>query len=108
MTLALAGEAFWLELKGEGQEQRGRRPVIVVQDDAGAPLSTRLCVPTSTNAAPSHWRVRVELEDRETLAMVDQLRVVSLHRLASPAGRISAGELMAIRNAAWSLLGFLG
>jgi mRNA-degrading endonuclease toxin of MazEF toxin-antitoxin module len=106
--VAFAGEAFWLELKGDGQEQRGRRPMIVVQDDAGALLSTRLCVPTSTNAGPSSWRVPVELDGRETLAMVDQLRVVSLHRLASPAGRISVGELMEIRNAAWSLLGFLG
>lgn len=105
--MATAGDAFWLELQGQGQEQKGRRLVIVVQDDDAAMLSTRLCVPTSSSAGPSRWRVPVVLLGRDTSAMVDQLRAISLHRLAVPVDRVGYAELAEIRNAAWSLLGFL-
>lgn len=102
------GDVFKINLKGEGHEQKGLRPIIVVQDAEAGLLSTRLCVPTSTSAPPSGWRVPVTVEGEETLALVEQLRVISTERLKQAAGTISLSELAEIRAIAWALLGYRG
>jgi mRNA-degrading endonuclease toxin of MazEF toxin-antitoxin module len=47
----MAGDIYGnVILLGRGHEQRGERPVVVIQDDDARLLSTRLCVPTSASA----------------------------------------------------------
>lgn len=100
-----AGEVYRVTLAGEGHEQRGHRPVVVVQDDDALPLSTRLCVPTSTSAESSAWRIPVQVEGEETMALVEQLRAISNHRLERFVGTIGPGALAEIRTVASRLLG---
>lgn len=98
------GEVFWVELaRGRGHEQHGRRPVIVVQSvEAG--LSTVLCVPTSTSAVLSSWRVEVEIEGTSTTALPEQVRALDAGRLTQRAGRISSDELRDVLAQIRSLL----
>lgn len=102
-----AGDVYLVELQGRGHEQRGPRPVIVVQDDDALPLSTRLCVPTSGSAAESPWRIPVRIGEQESLALVEQLRAISTDRLARWIGRVSYGELAEIRAVAARLIGIV-
>lgn len=105
--LPCAGDVYLVQLRGRGHEQRGQRPVIVVQDDDALLLSTRLCVPTSGSAQRSDWRIPVHVGGRESLALVEQLRAISNERLHNPMGRISNEELAEIRAVAARLLGIL-
>jgi mRNA-degrading endonuclease toxin of MazEF toxin-antitoxin module len=100
-----AGDVYLIELQGRGHEQRGPRPVIVVQDDDALPLSTRLCVPTSASAAESRWRIPVRIGEQDSLALVEQLRAISNDRLRRRIARISHDELAQIRAAAARLIG---
>ncbi len=105
--LPRAGDVYRVVLHGKGHEQRGTRPMIVVQDDDAYVLSTRLCVPTSTSAIPAGWRVRVEVEGEDTLALVEQLSVISNERLERFLGRIPYSQMADIRTAAARLLGII-
>lgn len=100
-----AGDVYRVALKGDGREQIGARPVVVIQDDDALPLSTRLCAPTSRSADLSSWRVEVEIQGEDTVALVEQLRVISNHRLTKHVGRISYRELAEIRAVAARLIG---
>ncbi|MFF5968192.1 type II toxin-antitoxin system PemK/MazF family toxin [Streptomyces collinus] len=57
-----------------GHEQKGKRLGIVI----GSPVtwSTVTVVPTSTRAAPAKFRPSLVIADRETVALVDQMRSV--------------------------------
>jgi mRNA-degrading endonuclease toxin of MazEF toxin-antitoxin module len=81
--------------------------VIVVQDDAAIELSTRFCVPTSGSAAPSRWRIEVEFDGEESLALCEQLLTISNERLRPErfAGTIGYGVLQEIRTVTSALLG---
>ncbi len=57
--------------------------IIVQAADTGF-ASTRLCVPTSTSAAPLSWRVEVEVAGKGTVALTEQLRVVDVDVFGRP------------------------
>lgn len=109
-TGPVAGEVYRnIPLRGTGQEQQGQKRVVVVQTDEAAGLSTRLCVPTSASAAPAPWRIEVGVDGEETLALVEQLRAISVSQLTPDRllGRIGYTDLQAIRTLAARLLGFI-
>lgn len=87
------GDAFWVELRGRGSEHRGRHPAIIVQAAGTGFASTRLCVPTSTSAAPLSWRVEIEVAGERTVALTEQLRVVDVDSLRESLGRVSSDDL---------------
>lgn len=92
--MPFAGEVYRVARRDTGgHEQRGPRPYVVVQTDAMAFLSTRLCVPTSTVAREADWRVPVQLEGEQTLALCEQVTAVTLGDLDRLVGRITASEL---------------
>lgn len=102
-----AGDVVMVDLEGEGTEQRGRRPVIVVQDPDFGFLSVRYCVPTSRSAGPADFRVDVEVAEEPTRALVEQLRALATRRLLDGdyLGRLPLSDVLDIRRVAATLLG---
>lgn len=101
-----AGSVWRIDLGGaRGHEQQGFRPFIVIQDDALAPLSVVIGVPTSIGAKDSRLHVPVEVAGEETLALCEQIRAVDRDRLRRPMGSISYGELQDIRRVVAQLIG---
>jgi mRNA interferase MazF len=92
------GEVYWVELpSGDGREQAGRRPAIVLQDDTVAAASPMvLLVPlTSATAAlrfPGTVPVLPTPENgltRQSLALVFQLRAIDRRRVKEHVGTVS-------------------
>ena len=62
-------------------------------------LSTWIVAFTSTSARETSFRPVVEIADRRTLVMCDQLATVDLERLTEPAGFLTLGEMQRVSEA---------
>lgn len=101
------GEVFRLANPrgARGHEQRSARYAVVVQADEFLGSSTVLVAPTSRSARPASFRPAIQLEDGQTLVLVEQTTVVDPQRLGGSAGRLDAGELNAVDEALGLVLG---
>ena len=99
------GEVFRLPAPRatHGREQRGARYAVVVQADELLHLSTTIVAPTSTSARPATFRPVINVHGDDTRVLVEQTGVVDPQRLGPSAGRLEAGELLAV-DAALALL----
>jgi mRNA interferase MazF len=103
------GELIWVDLDPAfGHEQAGRRPAVVVSDEAYNQLSSCIIVcPITRNS--QLWPFKVSLEEAapiEGRVLVDQVRVVDKRRVVSPSlGRVSDDLLSNIRGRLAALLG---
>ena len=87
------GDIFELRLpRGVGHEQQGRRFGVVVQSDALLPRSVVLVAPTSTNARPASFRPVIELDERNTIVLVEQVGAVDVTRLGNLIGHLRPEE----------------
>jgi mRNA interferase MazF len=96
------GEVYRLPARGKGHEQQGRRYAVVLQPD-WLTLSTWVVAFTSTSARPTSFRPPVEIQERRTLVMCDQIATVDLNRLVEPAGSLTLDEMQRV-DAALSLV----
>ena len=94
----MRGEVYRLPVRGKGHEQQGRRYAVVLQPD-WLTLSTWVIVFTSTSAREASFRPPVEIRDRRTLVMCDQIATVDLNRLAEPAGFLTLEEMQRVDDA---------
>ena len=94
----MRGEVYRLPARGRGHEQQGRRYAVVLQPD-WLTLSTWIVAFTSTSARETSFRPVVEIADRRTLVMCDQLATVDLERLTEPAGFLTLGEMQRVSEA---------
>jgi len=92
------GEVYRLPARGKGHEQQGRRYAVVLQPDWLA-LSTWVVAFTSTSARETSFRPPVEIRQRRTLVMCDQIATVDLNRLAEPAGFLTLQEMQHVDEA---------
>ncbi len=86
-----------------GSEQKGYRPVLVVQNDIGNIYSpTTVIVPISTKKKCSlltHISLnRHDFLDYDSIALVEQIRVIDKKRLVKYLGEISDIEMKKISN----------
>lgn len=101
----------WVNLDPQvGHEQAGRRPAIVVSTALGSRINFRMglamVVPTTTRQRDWPWRVPVLLKE-PSFAQCEQLRAISLRRLAgpyTPRPTVSEAERDAIRRVLRSLV----
>ena len=100
----MRGEVYRLPARGKGHEQQGRRYAVVLQPD-WLSLSTWIVAFTSTSARETSFRAPVEIDDRRTLVMCDQIATVDLNRLAEPAGCLTLEEMQRIDEALSLVLG---
>jgi mRNA interferase MazF len=108
------GEIYWIEFPpGGGHEQAGRRPSVVLQDDAVAARSPLvLAIPLTTSAGVTRYPavVHVPADPRNGLsadsyAMVFQLRATDRRRFRDKLGDVSPAVLAEIYEALDRLTG---
>lgn len=79
-----------------GREIRKTRPCLVVSpDDLNAHLRTVIVVPMTTGSRPAPFRVPVRFQDKESLALPDQMRTLDQRRLVKRLGAVEAETLAA-------------
>jgi mRNA interferase MazF len=90
---------------GQGREQRGGRPVLVVTDARLTAMGLCWAVPLSTTRRdwPTHYRL--EVGGQATWAMCEQLRALSVDRLGRKTGIVHRAELAEVKNLLRSILG---
>ncbi len=94
----MRGEVYGLPARGKGHEQQGRRYAVVLQPD-WLTLSTWVVAFTSTSARETSFRPPVEIRERRTLVMCDQIATVDLNRLTEPAGFLTLQEMQRLDEA---------
>ncbi len=96
------GEVWWVQLDPvRGSEIRKTRPCVVITTDmVNARRRTVVVVPLSSSpAAVPPLLVKIIVEGRNGVAVIDQIRAVSKERLQSRIGVVSDAELTAIEDA---------
>jgi len=94
------GDVYRVRLpQRRGHEQQGPRYAVLVQADELLGLSTVLVAPTSRSARSASFRPEVEIGGEQTRVMVEQLRVLDLHRLDDLEGHLSASEMRGVDEA---------
>ncbi|CAM4516173.1 type II toxin-antitoxin system PemK/MazF family toxin [Nocardia ninae] len=87
-----------------GHEQRGRRlGIIVSPTDLLSSVVT--IVPTSTSARSSVFRPVTEIDGRETLLLVDQVRTIDLDYLGKFVEMLNRTDVAALDDALGRYLG---
>ncbi len=94
----MRGEVYRLPARGKGHEQQGRRYAVVLQPDWLA-LSTCVVAFTSTSARETSFRPPVDIQERRTLVMCDQIATVDVNQLAEPAGFLTPEEMQRLDEA---------
>ena len=106
------GSIVWVEFpKGEGHAQAGRRPAVVLQDEA-LNLSTVLLAPLSTQVAALRFPCTVLVEPDATnrlrlpsVALVFQIRALDRRFLGTILGIMSEEKLSELLTALDELTG---
>jgi len=97
---------------GEGHEQIGRRPALVIEVDAERPLSTVMVVPMTSNlralSVPYTFEVAPSPENglqERSVALVMQLRAIDRKRLQRKLGRLEPHYMTVLEGEVKHLLG---
>jgi mRNA interferase MazF len=104
-TAIVAGAVYRIAFHGKGYELTGPHYGVVVSDGAFNDLSTVVVIPFSSGARRYSWRVPVMIRGTESVAMIDQIRVVDKTLLREKIGILPEHALTAIRM---ELAEFLG
>lgn len=88
-----------------GHEVKGPRYAVVLSSDELTALSTVIVAPTSASARAASFRPEVRIGRRPTRVLVEQLGSVDATRLGDRVGRLTAGDLAAIDDALFVVLG---
>ena len=108
------GRIYWADLNpARGREQAGRRPVLVVSDDAinRQPLVISVVVGTDGANVPRDYPVNVRVKSRESGLPVDtvflcfQIRSLDQSRLVEEAGSLSPEKMGDVDKALKLVLG---
>ncbi len=107
------GEIYWLELlAGVGSEQTRRRPVVIVQNDAGNQFSPTTIVAAITSQPRRRaypFQVSFAATEsglgRDGTVLCEQLRTIDQSRLGSQAGVLSAEKMREVDRALHLSLG---
>jgi len=85
--------------RARGHEQRGRRFGVVLQADEFLPRSVVIVAPTSQSARAATFRPEIEIRDRPTRVLVEQLGAVDVNRLGKNVGHVAPAEQWEIDDA---------
>ncbi len=96
------GDVWWVQLDPvRGSEIRKTRPcVVITTDTVNARRRTVVVVPLSSSpTAVPPLLIEINVEGRNGVAVIDQIRAVSKERLRNRIGVVSDAELTAIEDA---------
>lgn len=109
------GDIYFANLNPSyGCEHGGIRPVLILQNDIGNFYSPTLIVTPATKqtdkkpSLPTHVvlnKIPGMKYDRDSLFMLEQMRVIDKHRLRGYAGRLTRAQMEQIDKAVFASLG---
>ncbi len=108
----LRGEIWWIDFgTPRGSEQGGRRPALIIQNDAGniSSSTTIIAAVTAKVKAPYPFHVEISalqsgLPENSTV-LLEQLLTISKSRLLGQAGSLSSAKMKLIDRAIQVSLG---
>lgn len=98
------GDIYYADLgRGEGSEQGGIRPVLIIQNDVGnlhSPTVIISAITSKTTKAklPTHIEIKEGLEKR-SIVMLEQVRTIDKKRLKSYITTVNQDVIQDINNA---------
>lgn len=103
----LRGDLYYADLgKGIGSEQRGYRPVLVIQNDVGNKFSSTVIVLSVTSKTgvkaklPTHYYINAECGlQAPSLILAEQIRTIDKRRLDAYIGHLSDTHINGIDKA---------
>ena len=105
------GDIYYADLNPViGSEQGGLRPVLVIQNDIGNYYSDTIIVAaitsrSSKNQLPTHVPVFCYGLDRNSIALLEQIRTIDRRRVREYIGHLSTVDIMRVDRAAAISLG---
>jgi mRNA interferase MazF len=108
------GDLYWSDLpQANGHEQSGRRPVLVLQDDAvGGSLPTVLIIPLSSTKAAARFAATIPVGKdakngltTDSVILVFQIRVLDRSRFGQRIGKVSPAMLAKVYDTLDNLTG---
>lgn len=111
----LRGDIFLADLgEGVGSEQRGRRPVIIIQNDVGNKFSNTLIIAAISSSIkhkshlPTHHKIKAENGlTSNSVILLEQIRTIDKNRIISYIGHIDPKHIAAIEFSMAISLGFI-
>ncbi|MFO8027010.1 MAG: type II toxin-antitoxin system PemK/MazF family toxin [Opitutales bacterium] len=101
------GEIWWVSLDPtEGSEIKKTRPCLVLTHDTLNELRRTVVVIPLSTAAQSNPPITVPIDcaGKKSVAVIDQIRAVTKHRLQSKLGEASVDDLSKIEDAVKTVL----
>ena len=102
----LRGDIFYADLgKGIGSEQKGYRPVLIIQNNVGNKYSPTVIIAPLTEVIkkadlPTHITIfRNDFLKYDSMILLEQLRTIDKSRLISYLGKLKDNQLQKIDNA---------
>jgi len=99
MARILRGDIFWADLNPvQGNEQAGRRPVVILSHDvfnerSGTVIAMAITSQPQRAGFPLTLEINSEDLPKQSWVKISQIRKLSVQRLGSKIGRISPEEL---------------
>lgn len=96
--MILRGQIYWAnfrERNSEGSEFKGRRPVLVVQNDAGNAMGSTTLVSLLSSKADANFRLHIRVpgfligQKQDTFICTEQIRTISINRLKNHIGTLN-------------------
>ena len=103
----LRGDMYYADLgQGVGSEQKGYRPVVIVQNDTGNKHSPTVIVAAISSKVgvkpklPTHYFINAECGlDRPSIVLMEQIRTLDKQRLTEYIGRLSKEHIQGMNRA---------
>ena len=101
----MRGEIYYANLDPViGSEQGGMRPVLIIQNNVGNMHSpTVVVVPITSrmtkNGLPTHVKISAEVLEKNSIALLEQIRTIDKCRLDDYIGKVTTEEMKIIENA---------
>jgi len=111
MARILRGDIVWAELDPtQGREQSGRRPVLILSHDVFNERSgTVIAIALTSQEQKAGFPLTLELHSaalpKRSWAKISQIRTLSVSRLSTKIGRISAEEMIQILEGLNEIIG---
>lgn len=102
MTIIQRGQVYWVNLNhSHGTEIHKVRPCVVMSANAiNRARRTVVVIPLSSSPTPSPpITIPITFQDKEAVAVVDQIRVIDKTRLKRLAGMFTPKQMFDIENA---------
>ena len=99
-------EVHWVSLDTtQGSEMAKNRPCIVVSpNEMNEFLRTIVIVPVTSTIKSYPWRIKCIISAREGSMATDQIKVVDKARIGSKIGKLSKGEITALKEVLQKML----